>query len=438
MLMNEGSVLSTRGGGVKKILLVQPDYPIPPKRKINHDFLPIGLLKIGSYLKHCQGHEVKLILGNKVQNFYPDEIWITSLFTYWSKYVEDSVNYYRMHFPKARFIVGGIFASLMPEYCHKITGAEVHVGLFQPAEVWCAEHGVDYSLLEQPVDFQILHGMRGCFRRCKFCGTWKLEPEMTFDLDIAKKVRSRHVVFYDNNFLKNKHIKDILKELADVRIEGKRVIYESQSGFDGRILDQEIACLLHSARFINPRIAWDNKYEDWPEIETQVNMLKKAGYNSKEIYVFVLFNWDYPFETLEKKRLKCWEWGVQISDCRFRPLDQTFDRFNARLYQTSADYFIHTKWTDEEVKQFRKNVRRHNICVRHNFSFYSSELERMKKNKEEYMSYLSMPRAALKKDLVDIWFPDEFNGIKIKQAIIPYDVAADNTEWKQDDRHQEA
>jgi len=28
------------------------------------------------------------------------------------------------------------------------------------------------------------------------------------------------------------------------------------------------------------------------------------------------------------------------------------------------NYFIHPKWTDAEVKQFRKNVRRQNICVR--------------------------------------------------------------------------
>jgi len=90
----------------KKVLLVEPNFPIPSKSKNHKNFLPIGLLKIATYLRdhRCQ---VRLIRGIpktleetvKLMEFNPDEIWVTSLFTYWAKYVKDAVRYYKKSFP---------------------------------------------------------------------------------------------------------------------------------------------------------------------------------------------------------------------------------------------------------------------------------------------------------------------------------------------------
>mgnify|MGYP003316490570 CR=1 FL=1 len=35
----------------EQILLVEPDFPIPPKSRNHHNFLPLGLLKIVSLLR---------------------------------------------------------------------------------------------------------------------------------------------------------------------------------------------------------------------------------------------------------------------------------------------------------------------------------------------------------------------------------------------------
>jgi hypothetical protein len=394
---------------MRRILLVQPDFPQPKKTKIEHSAVPIGLLKIGTYYRHSEGLSVKLVRGNKPVRFRPDEVLVTSLFTYWSKHVKESVDYYKSRFPRAKIIVGGIYASLMPDHCRQNTHADVHVGLHNPAEEWCKHNPLDYSLLDEDIDFQILHGMRGCFRRCKFCGTWKIEPRMTFDRDVAKRVTSNHVIFYDNNFLKNRHIRDILRELSSVRIGGNKVRYECQSGFDGRILDDELACLLKKAGFVNPRIAWDNSYDDWRMIRRQIRMLENAGYRKKDIYVFVLYNWEHPYKIVEKKRKKCWDFGVQIADCRFRPLDQTHDDFNAHLNQTNSDYHIHEGWTDHEVKLFRKNVRRHNICIRHGFEFHSKILENKKVPRSAYRALNKSSKKEIRKQYPDAWWPDEIH-----------------------------
>jgi len=128
-----------------KILLVEPEFPIPPKSKNHAHFLPVGLLKIGSYHKQL-GDTVQLVRGNLPKNeilFTPDVIMVTSLFTYWSKYVTDTVKHYRRLFPSAYIMVGGIFASLMPDKCKEIIIVKDQFGLDNfvfdavfPSETW--------------------------------------------------------------------------------------------------------------------------------------------------------------------------------------------------------------------------------------------------------------------------------------------------------------
>ncbi|GAI75359.1 unnamed protein product, partial [marine sediment metagenome] len=64
------------------------------------------------------------------------EIWITSLFTYWAKYVKDAVQYYKNIFPQSKIILGGIYASLFSkEEVKEYTGCdEVYQGVISEAE----------------------------------------------------------------------------------------------------------------------------------------------------------------------------------------------------------------------------------------------------------------------------------------------------------------
>ena len=98
----------------------------------------------------------------------------------------------------------------------------------------------------------------------------------------------------------------------------------------------------------------------------------------------MVYNWSFDYEELELKRKKCFEWGVQIADCRFRPLDQTFDNYNSHSkQQTDKDYYIHSNWTDSLIRKFRANVRKHNICIRYKIDWdnYEKKLERKNSRK---------------------------------------------------------
>ena len=346
-----------------KILLVEPEFPIPDKSKNHAQFLPIGLLKIGTWHKQ-RGDRVRLVRGRRAAQMTPDRILITSLFTYWSNEVHAAAKYYHDQYPTADIEVGGIYASLMPDHCRKMVPfARVRQGLYQGG---VAENvRVDFSLLEQDVDYQIVHTSRGCTRHCSFCGTWKIEPEFTFKRSILPEIQKPKLIFYDNNFLSNPHVDNILGELADVRLSrGRRLTCESQSGFDLRLLTPARARLLRDARFQYPRIAWDGPYEYWARVKECVDTLKDVGYGRKDIFVFMVFNHHLSYEEMKAKLDACRRWKVRVIDCRYRPLDQTFDNYiPGSKPQTSADYYIHSNWTDSQVRRFRRSVRHQNIAI---------------------------------------------------------------------------
>ncbi len=424
-----------------KILLIEPSFPLPPKSKNHKDFLPIGLLKLGA-MHRAKGNQVKLIRGEKTKQeisvtgegrwYVPDKIMITSLFTYWKPHLVNSVKHYRELYPNAEILVGGIYASLMPDDCRNINGVDkVFEGVHPIAE----EYPPAYDLIEEnphPVDYQIIHSSRGCPRQCDFCGTYHIEPKFIPKKSIKDEIIKKKIVFYDNNLLMNPHFEKILDELIELKNKKKTLWCESQSGFDGRVLLEEpvLAEKIKKAGFRSPRIAWDWGLKQSSKIKRQIDLLVDAGYNSKQIFIFMIYNWSIEFEEMEKKRIKCFEWGVQISDCRYRPLNKTEDNYDPMAYrngQTGKDYYIHkeTKWTDAKVRQFRKNVRRQNICIRHGFSFHSKVLERMELPKEkitEIMKNINQMKTKREKrkyldgENVSYWFPDEIAYLKISEG----------------------
>lgn len=66
---------------------------------------------------------------------------------------------------------------------------------------------------------------------------------------------------------------------------------------------------------------------------------------------------------------------------------------------------IDPKWTDAEVKQFRKNIRRQNICARQDLKFHSNLLERKKYTKDKCIIIKKMDIDEGKVYLPDLWVP---------------------------------
>lgn len=103
------------------ILLVWPDYPSP--------LPPLGLLKLAAYHR-ARGDTVALIRPPRTPGWVPDVVLVASLFTYAWRAAAEAVRLYRTFFPRAMVVLGGIYASLMPERAasavrlrHRVGGA---------------------------------------------------------------------------------------------------------------------------------------------------------------------------------------------------------------------------------------------------------------------------------------------------------------------------
>ena len=392
--------------GIQNVLLVYPNFPKAQKSRNHQDFIPIGLLKIASLLRNLNiNFQLVYFDDNTVIKNKPDLICITSLYAYYSKYVKEVVDFYHKEYPEAKTMVGGIYASLLPEHCKEYTNCDiVFKGVIKEAE----ELQPAYDLIDS--DIQIIHSTRGCFRRCDFCGTYLIEPKYTYKKSIKNEIIKRKIVFYDNELLGNPYIKNILQELIELKNERKISYVESQSGFDSRILSRhpELGQMIKDAGFKNPRIAWDHGFSDANNILESIKILEKAGYRRKSISIFMIFNWDIPFEEMEQKRAQCFKWGVQITDCRYRPIDITYDNYKPRKKnQTTKEYYIHPKWTDTLNKTFRRNVRRHNITVRQDAQYYSYTIEAKKLPKKELSKLRLMTPDEASKHLNDVFDPSK-------------------------------
>lgn len=426
---------------IKKVLLLEPNFPIPNKSRNHSNFLPIGLLKIAGYLR-SKSIEVKLLryeevndtkkkhdssvqttldstildeTSNEEIDFMPDLICVTSIFTYWSKYVKSAVSYCKNKYGNdIPVLVGGIYASLLPDHCKMYTGCDdVILGQIEGAEN-CSPA---YDLVD--VDYQIIHTTRGCIRQCGFCGVYTIEPNWLCKQSIKSEILTndkKKVIFYDNNLLANEYIEDILNELIELKKEKKISYLESQSGFDGRILIKKpfLAKMLKDAGFKNPKIAWDHSFKQYKNIKKQIDILVDGGFKEKEISIFMIYNYEekggLDYNEMEQKRVKCAEWGVQITDCRYRPLERTDDEYSPyKKHQTNDDYHINPNWTDQEIRKFRRNIRRHNICMRHEVDYHSSILERKKVPQEDAAKYREMNYDEVKKYVPDAWSPFKFH-----------------------------
>jgi len=168
----------------KQFLLVEPVAKTP--------YPPLGLMKISSMLKRRQRDcEVFHTVGNAIpQGLYePRVVYITSLFTWDTDKVVDSILYYKRRFPKSRIRVGGIAASLIPNYIYAKTGVKPHAGLLKSAESCPPDYSMTFG---RKIKSSISFTSRGCIRKCQFCNVNTLEPWLkSFSASVLDSVAER-------------------------------------------------------------------------------------------------------------------------------------------------------------------------------------------------------------------------------------------------------
>jgi len=301
------------------VLLVEPSY--------HTAYPPLGLLKIAASHKSA-GDTVELVRGIKSVSTTPEKIYVTSLFTYAWKPVHQAINYYRALFPRAYMLLGGIYASLMPEHARLSEADEVYTGLMPDVEGLLP----DYSLVPE-WKTSILFSTRGCVRSCPFCAVPRLEKHLSIGPSVKQLVNPGHkkIVLWDNNFLAVKTWHQILLQLREIGMP-----VDFNQGLDARLIDDDVAQELSGLKLDPVRMAYDLVAER-KALEKAIPALARARFNKRRIIVYTLYNFTDTPENFWRRVADLLEWGVVCYPMRYEPLNSLVKNQYVSPYWTKDD-----------------------------------------------------------------------------------------------------
>lgn len=312
---------------MSQILLVEPAYYTK--------YPPLALLKLSSYYKK-DGNFVTFVQcrnGMTLPKQNPDEIFITSLFTYAWKKVHDAVAFYKSNYPGTPITVGGIYATLMPDHALSSGCDKVHSGLLHEAE----DMVPDYTLVPD-WDSSIIFSSRGCVRKCPFCAVPKMEPKYT-NLDSIKKYiwpGHKKIVLWDNNFLASKYWFEILTEIEETNLE-----VDFNQGLDARLLTEEKAEKLSKLKITFVRMAYDDSRNC--RVKDTIDLLSNYRFRRRDMFIYTLYNFkDNPEEFLDRAK-SILSWGATCYPMRYQPLDAL-----------KKDDYIDPNWSNESLTMLVK------------------------------------------------------------------------------------
>jgi len=185
---------------------------------------------------------------------------------------------------------------------------------------------------------------QGCPNKCAFC----YEPPQRVVYPVPP-IERNIVKIMDMNFLSQDRVMERIQYLGQQKVNKKVVYYELVCGIDHRFLYSDLSKALKEARFNNIRLAWDFEYTDQIKIRNALKSLMAAGYRSRDLTIFMVCNWKIPYEECIKKLYLCAIWSVKVADCYFDG-------------QVSPN-IEPIGWTTDQIKDFRKRVRKHNQLV---------------------------------------------------------------------------
>jgi hypothetical protein len=202
----------------------------------------------------------------------------------------------------------------------------------------------DYSLVPEWNSKQktsILFSHRGCIRSCSFCAVPKLEGK-PHQVRAARSIRHlihpdhKKVVLWDNNILGEPNWRDVIGELKELGLS-----VDFNQGLDARFINEEVAEALRGLITPAIRVAYD-----FPKvgrfIKRAVELLRAVGFTKRQMFSYVLFNYqDTPEDLFERVR-DLLEWGTAAYPMRYQPLSG-----NGAL---EKDSYVSPNWTIEQLE----------------------------------------------------------------------------------------
>ncbi len=289
----------------------------------------------------------------------PDAVLITSGMTYWYLGIKKVIKIVREYYGDVPIFLGGVYATLMSEHAKnlevdyvipghgeniilKILGEYFDISYSQPYYTLDSMPYPDYDVYYK-LDYVIIITSKGCPFRCSYCasyfvsgGYFERSPEKVIEEIAGYRFKKgiKNIVIYDDAFLLNKdRAKGVLKGIIKNKI---RAHYHLPNGLHARFIDEEMAFLLHEAGFIDIRLGFEISDDviqretggkvTSKELVNAMNNLEKAGYERKDIGIYVMVGLPYlPMQKVFDALLFANDLGGRIHLSEYSPVPHTKD-----------------------------------------------------------------------------------------------------------------
>jgi radical SAM superfamily enzyme YgiQ (UPF0313 family) len=271
----------------------------------------------------------------------PDEIWISSIMTYWWESTRDVISVCREVFPKAVIRVGGIYPTLAPEHAIEKLGLrnplhlqgreldplapeqqnrDIIVSATIPdanplplaLDLYQTDDKGDVEVGDGLPSYTILTTSRGCPFKCAYCAAnvlnegrkvWVREFASAYDevkYWFAKGIHE--FCFYEDNLLLGKsNFIELIRRIADdPDLDG--IELHAPEGIEVRLLHPHVVQLMRRAGFkklylpletvnANMRTKWDRTHTNMDKFFYGLQNALEAGFKAhcQDINCFVLF-----------------------------------------------------------------------------------------------------------------------------------------------------
>ena len=335
-------------------------------------------------------------VSSRIAAARPDIVLVTSGMTYWYPGVVEAVRAARKEHPGVPVVVGGVYATLLPEHCAKKAEPD-YVVAEAPSDTLKAilsKHGLPVppdepgqKVLLKPEVWRgagVLRLNKGCPTGCDYCASSLLHPGFhpgngaeSFSVlkELVDTCGVSSAAFYDDALLYRTEtgLKPFLEEVVESELE---VSFYLPNAVHLGLLDGETASLMRRSGFKEVRLGYESSSESFHEnhdykvrpgdIGEAIKVLLDAGFAGKEIIAYVLAGMPgQRADEVEQSVRHVTSLGIRASIAEYSPVPGT------KLWQPSVEA---SRYSIEEEPLFHNN----SIMPLRSDAFTLEDLQRLK------------------------------------------------------------
>ncbi len=317
---------------------------------------------------------------------YPfDMVLVTTGMTYWYLGVEETVKIIKEFFPKAPVLIGGIYATLLPQHAEKygkVLKGEFEENITKFEEITNTKikeiqaSRLAYELYSS-LDYVVIYTTKGCPYNCSYCAIKILQKEFKIRppnevideiMYYAEKFKVKDFVFYDDALLSNPYFKNIL--IAIIK-SNKKLRFHTPNGINPALITEETAELMYEAGFTSLYLSLETVDEELQkrtggkltkkQFERGVKILKRKGFKTENLHSYVIAGLPEQSEESIMETIKfSIELGVIPHIAEYSPIPKTKEYPKTGLKETddpllhnnTAYPYIFKTYNPERIKSY--------------------------------------------------------------------------------------